>query len=627
MKKTDKKILITKIILIACIALYPLITSFYGIDLGDTGIHMYNFENIFENPQFVGFTSYFTSVTGWAWLKLFPGLGLWGLNLLEVFLEIGMAAIVYKTFHTYFGDIETLLGILIAVMASDTYLNVFNYHQYNVFFLILILCFEFKAITTQKNRYSFLAGIFLMLVTFSRMGSITAAVTVLLYVFWYLISEENARNLFKKIGFFALGAISMGAVLVVLLLASGQLTYFIDNIFRLSGLAASSESSYGMGNLLSTFIFGNLDAIASGFIYLASAIILLLGINLAFTLKGYDTKKKVANILVMLLATGVSVYLMVYAYDVNEVPAWPQMTTGPSFFIGVLYTVSFLYIYYHMYAKEGNREKAVAGVAALFLPLLTIAGSNTGTKHVILAFWIIAPLCVSVVSKLLCTRKPTDMINQLTKKLGFTVRYRSVIVSIGIVLLFLGFKFGLMVHQTMNFDSTDRLSLQYSINSDKTKFLKTTKREADAVNSVLNCLDAIQDRSDEELPLMVYGGSILLYSLSEMDSYVQPWITNGNYADEKLQQDMDTAAQNWESEPVIVWGRTNNYYAFEEYNYDVLIQTELKNDSNGRKDYFYEYLQEHDYRLEYMNDYYLVFVPEDLTVSRNQDYQQYIYAQ
>ena len=83
MRKTDcdKYKKIVKIFLMFCIGFYPFMTSFYGIDLGDTGIHMFNYENIFSNPELIGFTSYFTSVTGWMWLNVFPGLGIWGLNL------------------------------------------------------------------------------------------------------------------------------------------------------------------------------------------------------------------------------------------------------------------------------------------------------------------------------------------------------------------------------------------------------------------------------------------------------------------------------------------------------------------------------------------------------------------
>ena len=103
------------------------------------------------------------------------------------------------------GDLQTLFGILIAIMASDTYLNIFNYHQFNVFFLILILGFEFKAVVEKKFKYSFVAGIFLTLVVFSRMGSITALVTCFIYVFSYLYNNEDVKYFMKHLGVFAGG--------------------------------------------------------------------------------------------------------------------------------------------------------------------------------------------------------------------------------------------------------------------------------------------------------------------------------------------------------------------------------------------------------------------------------------
>ncbi len=144
---------IAKIVLIA-IFLYPFLCSFFGIDLGDTGIHMFNYENIYSNPDKVGFTlSDKCTCMGMAsdiwWIRNL------GLNLLEVIVEMVMAFTVYKVFHKYLGDLQTLFGILIAIMASDTYLNIFNYHQFNVFFLILILGFEFKAVVEKKFQYSF----------------------------------------------------------------------------------------------------------------------------------------------------------------------------------------------------------------------------------------------------------------------------------------------------------------------------------------------------------------------------------------------------------------------------------------------------------------------------------------
>lgn len=624
LSKKDKAEKIAKILLIAGIFLYPFITSFFGIDLGDTGIHMFNYENIYSNPDKVGFTCYLTNVLAWGWLHLFGGLGIWGLNLLEVIIEMVMAYTVYRTFHKYLGDLQTLLGILIAIMASDTYLNIFNYHQFNVFFLILILCFEFRAVVEKKFRYSIVAGVFLTLVVFSRMGSITALVTCFIYVFCYLYNNEDAKYFIKHLVCFAAGAAATLAVMVGFLAVTGQVQYFINNIFRLSGIASTSGSGYSMDNLWSTFIFGNLNAIASGAIYLAASLILLLGINVLFSLKGIHPKKIILNVAFSILVIGIAVYMLVYAYDVNEVPSWPQMTTGPSFFIGILYVVTFCYVFFNMYSKSGKSELVILGICAIMLPLLTIAGSNTGTKHVILAFWIIAPFAVSAVCKFVFSKTALDAVNAMAGRFGMQIRHGAVLLCTGVVLVCMGVKFTDMIYSTMNFDSVDRSTLRYSINSDKLKYMKTTEREADAVNGVLDCINHLKEK--EERPLMVFGGSILMYSLNEMESYVQPWITNPNYTDEKLAEDLEAADEKWgaETKPVVIFGRTNNYYGFEEYNYDALITSELYNQYSGRKDWFMEFLHENNYRLEYANDYYIVLVPGDMTDSEDEDYDWYI---
>ena len=114
MEKIRKPI---KILLILGIFLYPFIHTFIGIDLGDTGYHLYSFENLYKTPELIGFTAYFTTFIGWLWLHIFPGLGLWGLNVLEVILEMLMAFTVYKVLKSYLGEIRTLTGIFLAVIA------------------------------------------------------------------------------------------------------------------------------------------------------------------------------------------------------------------------------------------------------------------------------------------------------------------------------------------------------------------------------------------------------------------------------------------------------------------------------------------------------------------------------
>ena len=156
-----------KYILIVAIVLYPLIGIFFGLDLGDTGYHLFAYTNLMTHPDKVNYTTFFSTAIGAAWNALFGWMGLVGFNLLEVFLEWGLVAIVYHTFRDELGEKTTLLGCLIAIMAMDTYLNIFNYHQLNAFLLTVIFCIEYKAIQKKNEKLSFVAGVLYMFLVFS----------------------------------------------------------------------------------------------------------------------------------------------------------------------------------------------------------------------------------------------------------------------------------------------------------------------------------------------------------------------------------------------------------------------------------------------------------------------------
>lgn len=608
---------VCKWFLIAAIFLYPFICSFIGIDLGDTGYHLYAFENFFDNPDKISFTSFFTNVTGWAWLQLFGNLGLWGLNLLEVGIEMIMAFVVYKTFHKYLGVCETLLGILIAVAASDTYLNVFNYHQYNVLFLVLILSMQFLAITKDKPGYSALAGVFFATVCFARMGSITAAITIFLYVFWYLFQNKKIVFLLKHFLCFLIGTLLMGAAMVGLLMGTGLLENFVNNIFRLSGLA-SSDGDYGMSNLWDSFIGGNLDALASGFIFATAFIILVIGLNLILN-RQKNVKRYILNFLVGLVAMIAGVYQMIYAYDVNEAPSWPQMTTGPSFIIGVCYIVTFLCIIYHMYGEGGKKEIALICLAAVILPLLAIAGSNTGTKHVVLGLWIIAPVCSYTIIGLCKSKVFYEKLRECTLKIGISAKRGAVLLALFIAIGCVGVKFIHMMYYTMNFDSVDRSMINSQISNDKVKFLWTTQREADAVNGTLDKI-AQGEKTSGEHPLIVFGNSLLYYYMLDKEAFADPWFSNPNYSNEDARQDLEDSLKESDKLPIVIYGRTNNNYGFYEYNYDVLIESQRSNTYEGKKDVLIEFLDNNEYSMEYINDYYMVMFPPDMTEEEKTDY-------
>ena len=174
----------------------------------------------------------------------------------------------------------------------------------------------------------------------------------------------------------------------------------------------------------------------------------------------------------------------------------------------------------------------------------------------------------------------------------------------------------------------DRSSLQYTINSDKLKFMKTTQREADAVNGTLEVVSDLQSREkDEKEKLMVFGGAILLYSLTDMESYVQPWVSNPNYSNEKLGQDLSNAEEKSEIPPIVVYCRTNNYYGFEDWNYETLLSSELSNQYAGKKELFAQYLEDREYSVEYANDYYVVMAAPGIAKTDMKDIRSYMFEE
>lgn len=74
-------------VLIYLIVIWPLIGSFFGVDMADTGSYLYNYQHPFSDT--ISLFTFLATAIGALWYKLTSFLGLWGLNFLEVLLEWG----------------------------------------------------------------------------------------------------------------------------------------------------------------------------------------------------------------------------------------------------------------------------------------------------------------------------------------------------------------------------------------------------------------------------------------------------------------------------------------------------------------------------------------------------------
>ena len=138
----------------------------------------------------------------------------------------------------------------------------------------------------------------------------------------------------------------------------------------------------------------------------------------------------------------------------------------------------------------------------------------------------------------------------------------------------------------------------------KVKYIKTTKREAEAVNGVLKELNH-QDRE-----LLVVGNGVGFYYLTGLDSYVRPWVSGTSYTYDKLYADLQERVGKSEKRPVVLICKTNPYEGFEEKNYEILKEKENNNNASGKKDLIYEFMDVYGYEISYENDYFIIYEPD-----------------
>lgn len=577
---------VSMIILAVCIILYPLVSSFFGIDIGDTGIHYTNFLYIYTRRDIAGYSTVLTSIIGHAWLSVFGNLGIWGLNLLEVFVEWGLAALTFFFIKNYCGKIETLIGTLIATVSAGCYLNIFNYHQFSVLLILLLLFFVFKAIKKNKLLFSIFAGVTYALAVFARFSSLACIIVLVLYIYGFSPStEKRIKCIIKHIAVFLGSAFVMLCLAILFLKLNHILKAFATSVLKLKGMTQTTSSSYSMGSLIDNLIWSNIKTFASPLI--------LLGATVSFIVAVYffmRQKEFFCRFIVPVVLIAISVCLVKFSYDVNPAGGSPQFTTGYNFLFGIFACFAVgMFIFEHL---RKRRETALLYLISILFPLLVMAGSNTGSKHIIISMWLVAPLFVFGVKKAWLEIRHTE-----TKNLPFK---RSCAAGLVFGVLAIMIKYGHMVYNTNNFESLHRTKITQTVLSDNFKFLHTTERQQRTLDGLTL---AYSDLGTQDTPMVVFGTGAGIYALLETDPYIRAWLVDSAYSSEQFKADLNKN----DIKPDIVYCKTNQYFGYDEDVYEDLIKMVKRNAYSGKKQVLEEYLVENKYTLVYEDDYYCLF--------------------
>lgn len=607
--------------MIAFLILYPTISMFLGLDLGDTGFHMYAYVNFFRFPDKINYTMYFTAFIGWLWNQIFGGFGLIAMNALEVVLELTMTYIVFKIFSPLLGRIATLMGLCFASLGIGTYLNIFNYHQANVFFLLLIFACIYRAMFESKLRFSLLAGLAYSACVMARVGSVVALIALLLYAVMAIRREDVRKMAWKHIGFFLIGTFAGALICLLPLIVTGGMDRFVNNIFRLKKIAGDESTGYGFTTLLRGLISDNLRVMVSGFSFLFASVFTVVGSAILFS-KQDKASKRILYAIIALATIFFGVVQIVLAYHWIPTERWAQMTSGPRFTVGIFYICTWcLLLYTVIHEGEKSDRLLTVSLSALMLVVLCIAGSNTKTKHVVLAYWLIGPTSMYFLFRIFFHPRMIAFYNALMKKGRIVCTLPSMVLAFVLVFSPFVLKFGSMAYHTTNFDNPNRLLMQATVDSPRVRFIRTTKEEAAALDGLLKAVK--NEPKGEEL--LMFGSANLLYYLTGMDAYLQPWVTAPGYSLTAMRDEL-TKKESQGKLPLVIWCKSDYMRGFHKADIERNQKIERYRNYRGKKEVVIDFLNRHGYGVLYMNDFFAVLKPDlDWSVSSRPAFYERLY--
>lgn len=595
--QTKKRVIknILAVVSLAAIVVWPLYNSFLGLDLVDTGYYLYQYDTPLSS--YGTYTTYLATLIGAVWLKLFPGLGLWGLNLLEVLLEWLTCAVVYNTFKNRFGKTTTLFGTAITMLAISTYVNIFNYHQLNMFLCCAMLCFMYSSLSKNKAYLMFISGCFGAIAVTCRMPSILTLLCVFCIFYWNIWVDKNRKNLAKRCISFFSGYAVVAVAVVAFLYAFGLMDTIIGEVFRLKDLGGTSSAAYGTSSMMGNLIRDTLWGLAASLTFT----VCMVGFAAVceWTSKKWGKRAVLLGLYTLLMLP--VLYLAVY--KIGQAPAFIQLTSFSWFLYGMCVEICLYYMLKGIIKPtKRHAEEGTLAMMSIALILLCVVGSAARSKHVILGLWILVPFVGNKFKNLFCGENKIH--SPSIKGLSFErLSAKSLQVTSCLVMIAAVACFGRFLSVTNNFDSTYRSTLTATVDSERAKYIHTTQREADAVNGVLDALN------DSDRSLMVVGNAVGFYYLTGMDSYVRPWVSGTSYTYQKFANDLVGRTSTEEKRPIVLVCKTNPYRGFAEWNYEELKSAEDNNTYEGKRNLVNDFMNHYEYTVLYENDYFILYEP------------------
>jgi Dolichyl-phosphate-mannose-protein mannosyltransferase len=532
---------------------YQLVFIFQGLDFADEGFHATFYQEIYHDPASVqyNFMFWLSGIIGGAWLKLFSGLGLWGIRLAGVLVTTGTIIACYNFLKRYLNPTYLKLGLLLVTLFNSNDPKEIYYNNLSTLFYVITAWLLFKGLKDKKLLYLILSGVMVSVNTFTRLTNLAELCLALVIIYYGILYQVKPQQVIKQVIVFGLGFLVGTAGLLLLMKLMGHLDLFLNSMNLIVKLGQSkqavgqvvksqdSSNYYGLMNQIKMF-WGSYS-ISFRYVALTGVLVLVLATGLS-----YARKFVRAN----WLFTAFKAFLLIALAAV--LISGSKLNNTPNIIVLYFFTGFSLLMTAFILLTNNPKDLKVLALMGCLITLTYPIGSSSGILTAgIYSFWLSIPITLnhflglrSFTVKSLWNYEANAAENQ-SRILIREDQFREV-KRWGLVLCILGCLYSAYYYPMHN--ASERVDMRYSVNTNKLRFIYTNKERADAVNELLAASKNFVQPGDK---VLAYDAMPMFHYLTETRPFTgnsYPWL----YQVEVLQQKLDEALALKEKLPVIV---------------------------------------------------------------------------
>lgn len=586
------------------ILLYHILITFQGVDLLDEGFHVSFYQQIFNDPQSVqySFFYWFSGLVGGAILESFPTLGLWGIRLAGAIVSTLTILIAYNLLKDYISTKRLKISLFILALFINSEPKDLHYNNLSAFFFFLAVYFLFKGLTKKNQLLIFVSGAILSLNIFTRFPNLVGLGMGLVIFYHAYLFPEARKTQWKSFLFYALGAISMLAVVLLIMQQMGHLEYYINSIKYLFSMSTNSSKKDGLGGSygLVKMIYSPLKqySISVGSVILIIAFLFFS--SYLFTIR--NSLNKISRTIVDILPIGLVLFIL------------GLIVTDKIKLLMLIYFFSGVCLFFAIFVFFFSRKKEVQLLSLIgtFIIIVHPFGSAPGIVSVVIySMWLSFPIAVDYLYSLRSVE--ADFRIQTSGSLSYPQisipesRIHRMITGIVFIIVFL-----CMYHiffYPYFYDYHKRIEMTHKIENKNMRFIYTSKARAEKINELLAASAPYVKPNDY---VLAYDAIPMYHFMTE----TKPYLNNPSpmfYSTELFSTEMEKATAN-KALPVIIKQNINTIHEGSRWPEEIVIDNYFNDErSLGRNTYFNEFLTRHHYKEIWTNEIFSIYLPPGKT--------------